>query len=471
MDFKKLSRFLIFLIIFLIINIIKTNVLAEETFVRICKYHNKDTNTTLFVKWRGDSYAPSLYDESDNYLGVFVVVGSQEEMFEKGCRANVYYKKGVTGDSTIIMGDKIGTTKNDYRFDGVVSEGDDVLYSGSFLESKENPDENIFLDYTVNCSYTLPNKYKVVLKIGVGGDITVQCKDENGKDKNITLQNPAEIFKSINEKKICPPTICYNKETFGSDKILFYSSSNVSCPRVIGGETNSLIDRQNKEQDKLPIFLPAEEREKADQLKEKVSDTSDIYLTCLKLLDSSDKCKLEKISLETMCRNSDGVNIACNVEKRKYITCIEKNYTQEEIDLKCGVQEKIYNQAQDALIEYGNETRDPTVNFIVTKDYGTPNNFEFELKEITKEEIFGKELIEWLKSAFLLIQVGSIIIVIILTMLDVVKAVASSEEGTTKKIFKNITIRFIIVAIFLLLPILIEFILGLIDIPNTNPLD
>ena len=112
----------------------KTNVLADETFVRVCKYYNKDTDINVFVKWRSDKHAPSLYGPNDNYLGLLKYIGTTKQLFLNGCLANINVIKSITGEIVITMSDKKGTTTNDYHFAGIVSEGDDVLYSGSFSE-------------------------------------------------------------------------------------------------------------------------------------------------------------------------------------------------------------------------------------------------------------------------------------------------------------------------------------------------
>ena len=64
-------------------------------------------------------------------------------------------------------------------------------------------------------------------------------------------------------------------------------------------------------------------------------------------------------------------------------------------------------------------------------------------------------------------------LVVVLGMLDFSKATVSSEADAMKKAWNNFIKRSIAVAILIILPVIIEFLLGIFDVPgltNKNPL-
>lgn len=82
-------------------------------------------------------------------------------------------------------------------------------------------------------------------------------------------------------------------------------------------------------------------------------------------------------------------------------------------------------------------------------------------------------LIDWLDKAYLVLEIGAGIAVIVLGMLDFSKAVTSGEDNAMKKAWQSFIKRVIALGCLILLPFLVEFILDLINIPgltNKNPL-
>lgn len=99
--------------------------------------------------------------------------------------------------------------------------------------------------------------------------------------------------------------------------------------------------------------------------------------------------------------------------------------------------------------------------------------FDVDDRDYDCETLLGGELLEWIEKAFFVVQVGSVVLVVVLGMLDFSKATVSSEADAMKKAWNNFIKRSIAVAILIILPVIIEFLLGIFDVPgltNKNPL-
>lgn len=72
-----------------------------------------------------------------------------------------------------------------------------------------------------------------------------------------------------------------------------------------------------------------------------------------------------------------------------------------------------------------------------------------------------------IKEIFTFLQIAGVILVIVLGMLDFLKAVSLGEQDTIKKAFSKTVKRILIVIILFLLPVLIDWILGFFDITET----
>jgi len=83
-------------------------------------------------------------------------------------------------------------------------------------------------------------------------------------------------------------------------------------------------------------------------------------------------------------------------------------------------------------------------------------------------DIFSSDLKSWLIQLLDLIKVGGLVLTLVLGMLDFLKGVSSGEADAMKKVWKSFSRRLIAVIILFLLPLLIEFIFGLINISGIN---
>ena len=87
--------------------------------------------------------------------------------------------------------------------------------------------------------------------------------------------------------------------------------------------------------------------------------------------------------------------------------------------------------------------------------------------------IFSNEIKSWLIQVLDIIKVAALVLTLIFGMLDFFKGVASGNADAMKKMWNNFSKRLIAVIILFLLPVMIEFILGLVNISGidaSNPL-
>lgn len=84
-------------------------------------------------------------------------------------------------------------------------------------------------------------------------------------------------------------------------------------------------------------------------------------------------------------------------------------------------------------------------------------------KESTTCDIFGTNTIKFVYNLFLAIQIIGIVLLIVLTSVDFVKAVIAADEDGLKKAFKSLYRRIIVVVLLLMLPTLVTWILNMIN--------
>jgi DNA replication initiation complex subunit (GINS family) len=100
-------------------------------------------------------------------------------------------------------------------------------------------------------------------------------------------------------------------------------------------------------------------------------------------------------------------------------------------------------------------------------------NFNVDPGEYDCSVILDDAMIEWIEAAFLFIQIGAAVVVAVMGMLDFSRAAVSNDADAMKKAWQKFIKRLLALLILLLLPFIIQFLLGLIEIPgltNTDPL-
>lgn len=100
-------------------------------------------------------------------------------------------------------------------------------------------------------------------------------------------------------------------------------------------------------------------------------------------------------------------------------------------------------------------------------------NFNPDIADYDCSVLLDAEILDWISTAFLMIQIGATVFVILSGMLDFSKAAASAEADSMKKAGQKFIKRVMALMILLLLPFIIQFLLSLVEIPgltNTDPL-
>lgn len=159
------------------------------------------------------------------------------------------------------------------------------------------------------------------------------------------------------------------------------------------------------------------------------------------------------------------------------ITSIENQFTKSSDMISCAY-EKFENQEgltpqEQEEIAVAREASDIQRAVVINELARLSANFDNDLSDLDCSVILDDEIIEWMSTAFLFVQIGGAVAAVVLGMLDFSKAAASSEADAMKKAGQKFFKRILAVMLLLLLPAIIEFLLGLIDIPgltNANPL-
>ena len=131
-----------------------------------------------------------------------------------------------------------------------------------------------------------------------------------------------------------------------------------------------------------------------------------------------------------------------------------------------GVFSEISNDEMTSTTIETNNERAGNVNLIESiRKYFSHNKgkTEFSKGEVTCTELLGDELISIIGTSSLLICVFAIVLIVVLSSSDFVKAIASSDEDILKKSASRLKIRLISVVLLLLMPILVNFVLSFIN--------
>lgn len=386
-----------------------------------------------------------------------------------GCPAKMkIYKKS--------NGDRIVTTVNEDKPDGAT-----LLEELSFVSLRSGT-YDAFNSYVLNsntvngraqaeivkasnheCSYDVKDVGIVTLQINMRGKIAFT-------ESSYVLTNKAKeaLYDSLTEDLRCPPTICINKDV-GDDKVSLYRDPSHTCDTsgLDDGYTNGSSSRTEMANTKIEYY-PAEDLDLLDAANEAAIKAGDCFL---ELDGSAKKCESEGQAYKTAAYYISATREKkynpyeeMEVEYKAYEVCIKAKYTETEIS-SCAVEIAEYTEAEAAVVE--------TSNPYIDSSLGRGHQFGsgYSLSEFTCEEILGSSLIELINNFFDLIKIIGVVAVIVLSMLDFVKAIMSSDADALKKAFNKLKVRLIVIVILLLLPVIIEYILETFEVTEaTNPL-
>lgn len=163
-------------------------------------------------------------------------------------------------------------------------------------------------------------------------------------------------------------------------------------------------------------------------------------------------------------------------EKQAFInSCVVnfKNNVKTEIDSRYNrkkISEEEYKKLNDMISTLEEETQKLLQN--VSSLYNTFNDFYGENSIISCEAILTTDFIEWLEWAYKFTEIIAILLVIIFSILDFMKAITSSDGDAIKKSSGKFVKRLACLLIIFLLPILINFIIkmtGISGFDTDNP--
>jgi len=106
-------------------------------------------------------------------------------------------------------------------------------------------------------------------------------------------------------------------------------------------------------------------------------------------------------------------------------------------------------------------------------DNPNENDEKINLNYTTGCGIISNDLKDWMIQLLDIVKIGALILTLILGMVDFLKGVASGDDDAMKKVWKSFSRRLIALVLLFLLPVIIEFILGLVTINGvdaSNPL-
>lgn len=133
-----------------------------------------------------------------------------------------------------------------------------------------------------------------------------------------------------------------------------------------------------------------------------------------------------------------------------------------------GIFSKISNDEMSATTIEANDERGGNFALIgsilaAARKWGTEDTGVSSDGSISCEALLGPDNVKIISDVLLVISVIGVILVIVLGMSDFVKAIASSDDDALAQAFKRIKHRILSVIILLLLPVLVDFILGLVN--------
>lgn len=460
---KKIKRLIV---MFLLIFVLSTISVNAEKIERVCKYiDTSNKNVYIVIK---DNTTTYIYDEDDDVIGVVV----SAEKVANGCPQELYkserkesYPKDKVYDVTAFSSIKNSIyNKLIYKFDGIISDTD-VYNGGAYEDGRKYNSDSIksLIKSSFTCDYKLEDNIELYVRVDTSGSAELI-----GRKEKIRLINPEEFFNIIEKTRKCPPTICYNKNSFlgAADKVYFYKDIDHTCDiSGFGVISNPRNDRQrisNKEV--IPVY-DKEEVEISDNLIEEHKNLQRSYLQCLNHMDKEDLC-LSFYTDYSIKKGNEQILAASMYEK-----CMTDKYDEDEINNNCLDKKISEKEAKYQIFERCQNSTDPLVKNYCDTIQRKINGID--LGEIDCQTLLGEDLIELINMIFGFVQIIALVILVVLGMIDFTRALLAGDDEGMKKAIKRFRGRLIAVVLLLLLPFLIEFVLniaGLTEMTNNNPL-
>ena len=119
------------------------------------------------------------------------------------------------------------------------------------------------------------------------------------------------------------------------------------------------------------------------------------------------------------------------------------------------------SDVQDVVDDANDDREGPNTEYIQNWAKENGYNDVYELGDPCS--IISDDLLELLQNAFFLISVIGIILVVVMTALSFVKAVVGSDDEKLRDALKHLVTRIIVIIILLLLPMILDFIISIIN--------
>lgn len=478
--FKNAIKVILIMVLMLPIFVINVNAedgVDTDSLFRTCRYirNSKTVYVQIEVQALGESKKePKILSNDGNVIGYLSYAESNVSL-EYGCAPYLYYSGSqYTFSSKILSGFLgIGTNNNYYEYNGIISSNkiNDIYNEGAYNDDYYNSGDlngeqlNDAKNKEISCKYIVDKKSVSIVMYASSGTINVIPVNTN-------IENPNVLLSTLENNRTCPATICYKENSSRSSKNLIYFSKDkdYSCPS--GYSKNEKRNQDELEEDILDRYITSEERSQFEKQINNVYDNSvNDVISCLYNnvdIDSPKKCILKYMSYETKCKNG-AVNDECKQAMIDYVDCVKRDYSVAS-QTKCSVQ---INKME---LDFKNLPKD------ALNDYVLNNKVAIAVKDLTKEynndyvpctDLLGEDVVDFLSEIYFYIEMFSVILVIILGIVDFMKAAASDEADSNKKAFKAFTRRLIALAILILLPFILEFLLGIFEmngVESTNPL-
>ena len=150
----------------------------------------------------------------------------------------------------------------------------------------------------------------------------------------------------------------------------------------------------------------------------------------------------------------------------KSVGCISQG--QQNLDLQGKACEQTDSILQDSLEQQIDDVEDAVdpdgILVDIQKIVDWANNSDWTIDDLGDPcNIIKGELVDFLKAAFWIISIAGIILVVVMTAISFIKAIAGSDDEKFRDAIKHLYTRIIVIIILLLLPVLLSFIIDLIN--------
>lgn len=300
-----------------------------------------------------------------------------------------------------------------------------VLYINiSGVNAETNP---ITCDYGIICNYSLPNIADTAGGHVIGGSTMIVYYQCNDKSKN------------LNE--------C---SSFVSAAYASTSSLDIGSMLEAGGNTADELGFQNYND----VF------HQTDSFKNQFESNS--QFKCPRIYYRGDKIRGVEVFYSTNIPAFGSHNVQEAALKEN--ECVAQNQTVDWNKVKDDAEQGAIDAEEDRYNnESGEDIRDDTL-IDTSKIQEWAENAGYDIDSLGDPcTIISPSLKNMLISAFWIISVGGIILVVVMTAISFIKAIVGSDDEKFRDAIKHLYTRIIVIIILLLLPMILTFIINLIN--------